>query len=242
MWSLNRKVVLGVALSAWVFTAGCIGLTGSPKGTSTGGSTGSGGGSTSGGSSSGGSQTSQLSPSSAQVSFGNVTMGSSTSQLVTLTAAGTADVTISSVTASGAGFSVSGGSNVTLTPNQSVTVSVAFQPSAAGSATGKLTVSSDASNSALAISLSGDGVAADTHHSVALTWQPSSTPVIGYFVFRGSSESDLAQLNVNDLATTSYTDNSVVNGQTYVYAVKSINASSVLSGYSNIVTVAVPSQ
>jgi len=246
--SLSRKVLLGLALSAWVLAAGCIGLTGNPNGASTGGSTGSGGSSSSGGSSgsggssSGGSQTSQLSPSSAQVSFGNVTVGSSTSQLVTLTAAGTADVKISSVTASGSGFSVSGGSNVTLTPSQSVTISVAFQPSAAGSATGKLTVSSNASNSSLGISLSGDGVAASTHHSVALNWQPSSTPVIGYFVFRGSSESNLARLNVNDLATTSYTDKSVVNGQTYVYAVKSINASSVLSGYSNPVTVTVPAQ
>jgi Abnormal spindle-like microcephaly-assoc'd, ASPM-SPD-2-Hydin len=238
---IGRAALLGIALSAWVFAAGCVGLTGNPNATTTGGSSGSGTGS-GGGTSSGGSQSSQLSPSSAQVTFGNVTVGSSTSQLVTLTAAGTADVKISSVTASGAGFSASGGSNVTLTPNQSVTISVAFQPGAAGTATGKLTISSDATNSSLAIALSGDGVAASTNHSVALKWQPSSTPVIGYFVFRGSSASNLAQLNVNEVATTSYTDTGVVNGQTYVYAVKSINASSLLSGFSNTVTVTVPAQ
>lgn len=243
--SLSRAALLGIALSAWVFAAGCVGLTGSPSAKATGGTSGSGGTSSSSGSSSGGSSggsaSSQLSPSSSQVTFGNVTVGSSTSQLVTLTAAGSADVKISSVTASGTGFSVSGGSNVTLTPDQSVTVSVAFQPSAAGAAAGKLTISSDASNSSLAISLSGDGVAASsTSHSVALNWQPSASPVIGYFVFRGSSASDLTQLNINEVATTSYTDKNVTDGQTYVYAVKSINASSLLSGFSNTVTVTVP--
>ena len=229
--SVSRSALLGVALSASVFAAGCVGLTGNPSASNT-----------SGTSNSGGSQSSQLSPSSAQVSFGNVTVGSSTSQLVTLTAAGTDDVSISSVTASGAGFSVSGGSNVTLTPNQSVTISVAFQPGAAGSATGTLIVSSNASNSSLQIALSGDGVTASGDHSVALNWQPSTSPVIGYFVFRGSSASNLSQLTVNDVPTTSYTDTSVANGQTYVYAVKSINADSVASGFSNMVTVTVPAQ
>ena len=135
---------------------------------------------------------------------------------------------------------MSGGSNTTLTPSQSITVSVAFQPTAGGTATGTLTIASNASNSSLSITLSGNGVVAT--HTVALSWQPSASPVIGYFVFRGSSVSSLTQLNVNEVATTSYTDTNVAGGQTYVYAVKSINASSVLSGFSNMVTVRVPAQ
>ncbi|MGH9716961.1 MAG: choice-of-anchor D domain-containing protein [Candidatus Acidiferrales bacterium] len=228
----GRLATVGIALSAWVFAAGCTGLTSNP----TANSTGAGAGAT------GGSQSSQLSPSSAQVSFGNVAVGSSTSQLVTLTAAGSADVKISSVTASGAGYSVSGGSNVTLTPSESVTLSVAFQPTATGSATGDIIVASNASNSNLQISLSGDGAAASGNHSVALNWQPSSSPVTGYFVFRGSSASDLSQITTSAVPTTTYTDTKVVNGQTYVYAVKSVNASNMLSGYSNAVTVQIPAQ
>ncbi len=182
---------------------------------------------------------SQLSPSASAVAFGNVTVGSSTSQLVTITAAGNKSVTISSVTASGTGFVVSPQSNLVLAPNQSFTVSVSFQPKSAGNATGELLVASNASNSSLAISLSADGVTQGAH-SVTLSWQPSASAVIGYFVFRGSSASSLSQLNASAVASTSYTDSTIASGQTYVYAVRSIDASQVLSGYSNYVTVSVP--
>jgi len=231
--SAGRLAALAVTLSAWIFTAGCIGLTGSPNGTS---------GGTGGAGNTGGSHSAQLSPSSTQVDFGNVTVGSSTSQLVTLTAAGNANVTISRVTASGAGFSVSGGSNVILSPNQSVTLSIGFQPGAAGTATGKLLISSDAANSTVQIALAGSGVAASGNHSVALSWQASGSPAIGYFVFRGSSAANLSRLNVTAVATSSYTDRNVVNGQTYVYAVKSVDSGNVLSSFSNPVTVKIPNQ
>lgn len=230
-----RSVVLGAALAASIGAVGCVGLTGTPAGST---STGGGGGSTSSGSS----QASQLSPSASSVAFGNVTVGSSTSQLVTLTVAGSSNVTISGVTASGTGFSASGNSNVTLTPGQSMTISVAFDPKAAGSSTGDVLVSSDASNSSVKIALSGDGVAASSSHTVALNWQASNSPVIGYFVFRGSSANNLSQLNITAVASTSYTDKSVANGQTYVYAVKSIDSANLLSPFSNTVTVTVPSQ
>lgn len=225
-----RWVTVGVALAASLGVAGCVGLAGSPGGASTG-STGI----------ANAAQSSQLSPSSSGVAFGNVTVGSSTSQLVTLTAAGSKSVTISSVTASGAGFVVSPKSNVVLAPNQSVTVSVSFEPKSAGQAAGKLLVASNASNSSLQISLAGDGVTqTGGSHSVALNWQPSKSAVTGYFVFRGANSSSLAQLNAAPLASTSYTDKTVADGQTYVYAVKSVDSSSVLSSYSNFVTVAVP--
>jgi hypothetical protein len=217
--------MLGVVLAAALLTAGCIGLTGNPAGVGGGG---------------GASGASQLSPSSAVVSFGAVAVGSSTSELVTLTVAGSKSVTISRSTASGAGFSASGPSNVTLAPGQSVTISVSFEPKAAGNATGKLLVSSNASNSSLQISLSGNAVVST--HSVALNWQASSSFVTGYLVFRGSSTSTLAQLNGIAVASTSYVDRTVVNGTTYVYAVKSIDAGNVLSNFSNIVTVQVPAQ
>src|SRR5579875_3775843 len=118
---------------------------------------------------------------------------------------------------------------------------VGFQPKTTGNATGKLLVSSNASNSSLQIALAGEGVTASTH-TVALSWRPSTSPIAGYFVFRGSSTATLAQLNAIALATTSYVDRTVANGATYVYAVKSIDANNVLSDFSNTVLVKVPSQ
>lgn len=224
----GRIATLGLAVAVWLGMAGCIGLTGTPAGTAGSGAT------------SGAAQSSQLSPSASAVSFGNVAVGSSTSQLVTLTAAGNASVTISKSTASGSGFTASGPSSVTLAPGQSVTISVGFQPKAAGAVSGSVLVSSNASNSQLKITLSGDGIVVTSNHSVALNWQASSSPVIGYFVFRGSSTSTLAQLNAIAIGSTSYVDKTVTDGATYVYAVKSIDASNILSGFSNTVTVTVP--
>lgn len=224
----GRLAALGLAVLASLGMAGCIGLTGTPAGTA------------GGGTSSGGAQSAQLSPSSSAISFGSVAVGASTSELVTVTAAGNKSVTISSSMATGAGFSASGPSNVTLAPGQSVTISVGFQPKAAGGATGNLLVSSNATNSQLQIALSGDGVVPSGNHSVTLNWQASSSPVTGYLVFRGSSTSTLAQLNTIAVASTSYVDKTVLGGATYVYAVRSIDASNIMSGFSNAVTVTVP--
>ncbi len=224
----GRLVILGLALIASLGTVGCIGLTGTPPGGGT--------------ATASSAQASQLSPSTSGVNFGNVAVNSSTSQLITVTVAGTENVTISGVTVSGTGFSVSAPANKTLTPGQSVTISVGFSPTTAGSVNGKVLVSSNATNSSLQIALSGDGIAVSTTHSVSLNWQASTSPVIGYFVFRGSTTTNLSQLNTAAVPSTSYTDETVTNGQTYVYAVKSVDASNVLSNFSNTVTVTVPSQ
>jgi hypothetical protein len=175
------------------------------------------------------------------VNFGNVTVGTSTAQLVTLTDTGNANVNISSVSATGNGFSASSGSNLILTPNQSVTVSVNFSPTAAGGVTGKLSISSNATNSPLQISLSGTGVASAVQHSVTLRWQPSTSQVMGYFIYRGTrSGGPLSRLNPSANASTSYTDNSVASGQSYVYAVRSVDSRNVESGNSNQVSVTIP--
>ena len=99
-----------------------------------------------------------LSASSTSVSLGSVAVGSSATQGVTVTNTGTSAVNISAATITGAAFSVVGGNPSTSVPvGQSVTVQIQFAPTAAGAATGTVTVISDASNSQLAISLSGTG-------------------------------------------------------------------------------------
>ena len=96
-----------------------------------------------------------LSASPASVTFGNVTVGTTATQNDQITNTGNAAVDITTISATGTGFSVTGGSNTILSPNQSVTVTVGFNPQTAGSASGSLTVSSNAP--ALNVSLSGTG-------------------------------------------------------------------------------------
>ena len=99
-----------------------------------------------------------LGASPATVSFGSVPVGTSQSQPETLTNSGGSSVTISQASTSGSGFSISGLSlPITIAPGQSTSFSLLFSPSSGGSKTGTLNIASDASNSTLAIALSGSG-------------------------------------------------------------------------------------
>ena len=71
---------------------------------------------------------------------------------VTLTSTGTAPVTINSAALSGTGFTMSGATfPVTLNPGQTVTLSVQFEPTVTGAASGQLTIQSDSSTNSTAI-------------------------------------------------------------------------------------------
>jgi Cep192 domain 4/HYDIN/CFA65/VesB-like, Ig-like domain len=101
-----------------------------------------------------------LSASSSTLSFGKVQKGKSSNLSETLTNTGASAVTISGANISGAGFSASGlGLPMTLSPQQNVTFTVIFGPTATGTASGTLAVVSTAGNSPLTIALSGTGVA-----------------------------------------------------------------------------------
>jgi hypothetical protein len=100
----------------------------------------------------------QLAASPGTIAFGNVAVNGSTSQTVTLSNAGSASVIISQATASGAGFSLSG-LNVPATVNAggNISFTVVFAPTIAGSASGSVQITSNASNPSLMISLGGFG-------------------------------------------------------------------------------------
>lgn len=123
----------------------------------------------------------KLTASETSLNFGSVPVSNSQSKDVTVTNSGNANVTIAGVTISGPGFSVSGGSNVTLAPKQSETVTVNFNPKEKGSLAGTLTISSNAPT--VKISLGGTALQGG-NHSVGLTWTASNSGVIGYFVYR----------------------------------------------------------
>jgi hypothetical protein len=183
---------------------------------------------------------SQLTASSTNLSFGNVPVGSPAGQNVTLTDIGTADVIISRISATGSGFSASGGTDVTLQPNQSVNITVTFKPTITGGLQGNLSVSSNASNSVLQIGLAGTGVAQAGLHKVTLNWQASVSAVIGYYVYRGTSMEALSRLSSSMDSSTSYTDSGVPGGQTYYYAVTAVGTGYVESAPSSPISVVVP--
>lgn len=182
-----------------------------------------------------------LNSSSSSLAFGDVNVSSSSSQSVTLTNAGNSSVTISNVSVTGAGFNAAGGlSGVILSPGQTATLSATFAPATAGSVTGGITVTSNASNSPAVIALSGTGVAPVTH-SVLLSWAPSTSSVTGYNVYSSEvSGGPYSKLTASPVGATSYTDGSVAAAQTYYYVVTAVSSTSGESAYSPQVSATVP--
>jgi hypothetical protein len=119
----------------------------------------------------GGAQTAGvLTPSPSSLNFGSVQVGSNQALPQTLTNSGGSTVTITQVTPTGTGFSVSGLSlPLILTGGQSQPFNVTFAPTSAGNSNGNLAIISDASNASLNVTLSGSGLAPG-----ALTPNPSA--------------------------------------------------------------------
>jgi hypothetical protein len=181
-----------------------------------------------------------LSSSTSSLNFGNVGISSSSAQHIILTNAGSSDVTISQVLVAGAGFNSTASNGLTLSPGQITTLTSTFAPSASGAATGKVTVSSNASNSPASISLAGTGVAAGVH-SVALSWSGAVSGVTGYNAYASTvSGGPFVKMTLTPLTSPSYTDHSVQSDRTYYYVVTALNASDQESVYSSEVTAIVP--
>jgi hypothetical protein len=96
------------------------------------------------------------------LAFGNVTIGQSSDMTVAISNRGAAALVVSSLTASGTGFSVTGPSTpLTILPGAASTVTVRFAPSSAGPQTGTLLIASnDPATPSLTISLSASGTVA----------------------------------------------------------------------------------
>jgi hypothetical protein len=191
------------------------------------------------------SSTPTLSIDASSVAFGLVTLNVPSTQSLTLKSTGTASVTVSSATVSGAGFSISGISfPKILSPGQSATLDVEFDPTAAGSATGKIVVDSNSSTgSSATVALSGTGEAA-SGYQVNLSWDApgsSGVQIGGYHVYRAVSGSSAYQeLNSSLDTSTSYVDTTVKDSTTYDYYVESVSTSGVSSAPSSVLSIAVP--
>ena len=185
----------------------------------------------------------QVTPSS--ISFGNQKLQATATQSVTLKNTGDITITISGITAAGAGFGFSSlAPGSTIAPNQSLTFQIWFRPQASGSASGHISILSASLSAPENIDVSGSGVSSGTNtpppvqHSVSLSWDPSATSVTGYRVYRDDGSGFLPLTSV--IAGLNYTDATVVSGVTYHYAVTAVDAVGDESSFSNQATAVIP--
>jgi fibronectin type 3 domain-containing protein len=169
--------------------------------------------------------------------FGNVTLGSNSTQSVVLKNTGTSNITISQANVAGREFSIGGVSlPLTLTASQSTAFNVAFTPSGAGTVTGSVSLVSNATNSPSADTLSGTGI-----HVADLSWQASTSSVAGYNIYRGTvSGGPYTKLNASLIGATTYSDTTVQAGQTYYYVATAVDSSNNESTYSTQASAVVP--
>jgi hypothetical protein len=183
----------------------------------------------------------QLTASPAKLSYGNVTVGSINTLPVTLTNSGNSSVSISNVTLSGAALTVSGvSSGLILSAGNSATLNVTFAPTAAQTLNGSVTISSNATDSAMTIALTGTAVQQVTH-SVTLSLTPNSSNVAGYNVYKSStSNGPYTKVNSPLVTSTTYTDTAVVASQTYFYVGTAVDSAGNETAYSNQVSATIP--
>jgi hypothetical protein len=185
--------------------------------------------------------TGSLSVSPSTLNFGNVLVGNSSSLTGTLSAS-TADVTVASAGWSGSGYSVSGVNfPLSVTAGQSAQYTVTFTPPAAGSSPGSISFVSDASDASLKQTFSGAGTQTTSLHNVSLTWNPSTSTVSGYNLYRGTqSGGPYSRMNSTLLSSTSYDDSGVQSGRNYFYVSTAVDASNNESAFSNEAPAAIP--
>lgn len=76
-------------------------------------------------------------------------------------------------------------------------------------------------------------------HSVSLSWNPSTSVVIGYNIYRATQSGGPYTL-VDTSLQPAYSDNHVQSGSTYFYVVTAVNGSSQESPFSNESKAAIP--
>ena len=146
------------------------------------------------------------------LTFGNVTLGHNQPLSVTVSNTGASSATISQIQVSGSTFAQSGMTTpLTLGPGTNATLSVTFTPTAAGSATGTLAITSNASNPTLTIALSGTGTTSAGQLGVSPSTIATGDVVVGT---SGTASGTLNATGANVTITGASTNNTafVVNG------------------------------
>ncbi len=170
-----------------------------------------------------GTATGQLVIAPAPLNFGNVALGTTETESISMNATG-ASVTVYSGASSSSQFVLEGASfPFTIAAGQSLSFNVGFTPANTGLELGSLSFTSNASNPTTIESLTGTGTA--VQYSVNLWWNSGSN-VVGYNVYRSTSANGTyAKINSTLDPTTAYTDSTVASGQNYYYEATSVNSS-----------------
>ena len=88
---------------------------------------------------------------------------------------------------------------------------------------------------------SGSGTTPQTgSHIVDLSWNPSTSQVAGYNIYRQTRSGNPVKVNSTVEPATTFSDSTVSSGQTYSYFVTAVGPNSVESSPSNEVTVTIP--
>lgn len=181
--------------------------------------------------------TGQLSVSPSALNFGNVNVGSTKTQSITMTAIG-GSVTVNSDHSSNGEFALSGSASVpfTISAGQSMTFNVAFKPTTSGTVSGSLQVSSNASDPNVSVSLSGDGT---TTTAGQLSISPSSVNFGNVNV--GSTETHAITLSATGASVTVSSDASssshfVLNGATLPFTIPAGQSKSFNVGFTPTAT------
>ena len=78
-------------------------------------------------------------------------------------------------------------------------------------------------------------------HSATLSWTASTTTVVGYDIYRGTTTGGpYVLLNSSPVQGVTYTDTTVQSGQTYFYVTAAVDSSGNQSAYSNQVQAVIP--
>lgn len=78
-------------------------------------------------------------------------------------------------------------------------------------------------------------------HSVTITWTSSTSPVVGYYIYRAPAPGGAyVKLNSAPVNATQYTDTTVEPGHTYAYHVTSVSSNRMESRPSEDISATVP--
>jgi len=177
-----------------------------------------------------------LAASATSMGFPDQLVNTSSSPLsITLSNVGFSAVGITAISTSG-DFAQSNTCSTSLPVLTSCTINVSFTPQASGRRSAWLTVLNSATG-ALNIPLTSFGV---TLHSVNLSWTASSSPVIGYIVYRATQpEGPYLPVYSVPQPQTTVTD-TLPGGATYFYMVTAVGANQVQSAPSQEAAVTIP--
>jgi len=177
----------------------------------------------------------QLQSQPSTLNFGAVAVRTTSTQTVILKNAGNVPLTINLVALSNAAFSATGlAAPVSLAPNQTLEFKLAFRPTASGSVSGALSIGSSSLASPVKLALSGAGTTTSTPtstpssvsaHSVSLAWNPSSSSVTGYHVYRGtSSGGPYSRISPATIGGLDFSDTTLPASGRYYYVVTALDA------------------